>query len=321
MDLRHLRALVAAVEAGGFARAAARLGISQPALSRQVGVLEQELGVRLFDRVGRRVELTADGEDLVRRSRRVLDEADALVDRARALTRGETGVLRVGATPQMIENLLAPFLAHHRRRHTGVEIHLVEDGTARLPARLERGEVHLALIVAPDARFASRLLFPVCALAVWPAAHRLGRRVAVEVGEIAREPLLLLKREFGSRRWFDAACQVAHVRPRVLLESGAPHTLVALVQAGYGTAILPSTVRVSARDLRVATLLQNGAPLGGWLALSWDARRVLPRYAERFGAELEAYARRAYPGRAAVRRAPPVPRPPDVGVRVPDEAP
>ncbi|HXG02262.1 MAG TPA: LysR family transcriptional regulator, partial [Candidatus Binatia bacterium] len=185
MDLRHLRALVAVVEAGGFARAAARLGISQPALSRQVGVLERELGVRLFDRLGRRVELTADGEDLVRRSRRVLDEADAVVDRARALTRGDTGVLRVGATPQMIENLLAPFLAHHRRRHPGVEVHLVEDGTARLPARLERGEVHLALIVAPDARFTGRLLFPVCALAVWPPAHRLGRRRAVEVAEIA----------------------------------------------------------------------------------------------------------------------------------------
>jgi LysR family cyn operon transcriptional activator len=72
VDLRHVRAFVAIADAGGFARATARLHLSQPAISRQISALEAELGVRLFDRVGRRVHLTSEGEDMLRRGRRLL---------------------------------------------------------------------------------------------------------------------------------------------------------------------------------------------------------------------------------------------------------
>jgi LysR family cyn operon transcriptional activator len=120
MKLSHLRAFATIADIGGFARAAARLNVSQPALSRQIHALEADLGVPLFDRVGRGVQLTSEGEDLLRRSRRVLAEADSLGERARSLKSGETGILRVGATPQVIENLIADFLRQYRRRHPGV---------------------------------------------------------------------------------------------------------------------------------------------------------------------------------------------------------
>src|SRR5688500_16966065 len=158
MDLRQLRAFVAIVDATGFARAAARLNVSQPALSRQIHALESDLGVMLFDRTRRRVQLTADGEDLLERSRHVLTEAPALGERPPALQGGETGVLRVGAAPQDIEPLLAAFSTAYRRRHPGVDIHMIEDGGASLPGRLERGELHLAIVAAPDARFEQRVL-------------------------------------------------------------------------------------------------------------------------------------------------------------------
>src|SRR5262245_5796035 len=145
MNLRQLRAFAAIADVGGFARAAGRLNVSQPALSRQIHALEAELGVPLFDRIGRRVQLTSQGEDLLRRSRRLLAEADSLGERARSLKAGQTGILRVGATPQVIENLLADFLTRYRGRHPGVEVHLVEDGGARLLGRLERGDVHLTM--------------------------------------------------------------------------------------------------------------------------------------------------------------------------------
>src|ERR1700744_103485 len=106
MNLRHLRAFAAIVDVGGFARAATRLHLSQPALSRQIHALEAELGVPLFDRIGRRVQLTSQGEDLLRRSRHLLAEADLLGERARALKGGQAGMLRVGATPQVIETVL-----------------------------------------------------------------------------------------------------------------------------------------------------------------------------------------------------------------------
>src|SRR4029077_12497036 len=105
-NLGHLRTFVAVVDAGGVHRAAVQLHLSQPAVSRQIQSLESELGVPLFDRVGRRVQLTSEGEDLLRGSRRLLAEAESLAERAGALRKGETGILRVGATPQAIESTL-----------------------------------------------------------------------------------------------------------------------------------------------------------------------------------------------------------------------
>jgi DNA-binding transcriptional LysR family regulator len=110
MNLRYLHTFVSIAEAGGIARAGARLDVSQPAASRQILALETELGVRLFDRIGRRLRLTSEGEDLLRQSRRLVMEADSLNARARALKGGQTGILRVGARPMAIENTLSRFL-------------------------------------------------------------------------------------------------------------------------------------------------------------------------------------------------------------------
>jgi LysR family transcriptional regulator, cyn operon transcriptional activator len=308
VDLRHLRAFAAIVDAGGFARAATRLNLSQPALSRQILALEADLGVPLFDRIGRRALLTSEGEDLLRRSRRLLTDADSLGERARALKTGQTGLLRVGATPQVMETLLAGFLARYRRRHPAVEVHLVEDGGVRLPERLDRGDVHLCLTGAGDPRFRWRLLGPIYLLAVVPKSHRWRRRATLEIDELVDVPLLLTRRGFGSREWFDTACQVAHIRPRVLLESGTPPTLIALAQAGYGIAILPSNARIP-RGLRALPILLRGESIGVWAGVSWDPRRFLAPYAEQFVEELVAYSRRAYPRPELTRRAPPLPRP------------
>ena len=114
MELRHLRYFVSVAEASGVSRAALRVHISQPALSRQIHDLERELGVRLFVRVGRGIRLTVEGEDLLARARDVLTGAESLGARARALADGAVGVLRVGATPQVMQNILPGFLAAYR---------------------------------------------------------------------------------------------------------------------------------------------------------------------------------------------------------------
>jgi DNA-binding transcriptional LysR family regulator len=308
MDLRHVRAFVAIVDAGGFGRAVGRLNLSQPALSRQIRALEAELDVQLFDRIGRRVRLTAEGEDLLQRARGLVMDAESLGQRARALKGGQTGVLRVGATPQAMETLLAGFLPRYGRRHPGVEVHLVEDGGVRLAVRLEHGDVHVALTAAADTRFNWRLLMPLYVLAVFPRARRVGRGGTLEIGELANESLLLPRRDFASREWFDTACQVAHVRPRILLESGAPSTLLALAQVAYGVAIVPSNVRIPRGRLRAVPLVHRAAPIGRWLSIAWDPRRFVAPYAEQFVAELVAYARRAYPRPSLTRRVP-MPRP------------
>ena len=309
MNFRHLRAFSAIVDAGGFARAAERLHVSQPALSRQIHALELELGILLFDRAGRGVRLTSQGEDLLRHSRRLLTDVSSLAERARALKTGQAGLLRVGATPQVIENLLADFLAEYERRRPLVEVELKEAGGAQLGDLLDRGEIEVAIMPAGDGRFEGQALYPMCLLAVLPEGHRLSRRRSLEVAELESEPLLLLSRGFASHAWFEAACQIAHVQGRVVLESGAPQTIIALARTGHGIAIVPSPVRIPRDGVRIAPVVHRGASIGRWTVAAWDARRFFAPYAEFFVKELVAATRRDYPGRDLVRRAPALPQP------------
>ena len=309
MNLRFLRTFVEIADSAGFARAATRLNLTQSAASRQIQALEDELGLRLFTRTGRSVRLTSEGEDLLMRSRRLLFDADAIGQRASALKTGEVGVLRVGATPQVIENLLADFLLRYRKRHAGVEVHLVEDGGSRLPGRLERGDINVALMPADENRFSGRILYPMYVLAVFPAGHRLSRCKVLEVVELANEPLLRLTSSFASHGWFESACHVAHIRPRVLLESVAPQTLIALARTGHGVAVVPSPVRIPREGVRVAVVVHRGVSIGRWTVAAWDPQRFMPPYAVQFVEELIVHCRRGYPGHEYSRRAPSLPRP------------
>jgi LysR family transcriptional regulator, cyn operon transcriptional activator len=296
-------------DAGSFGRAIARLNLSQSAASRQIIALEAELGIPLFDRIGRRLRLNSEGEDILWRSRRLLADAETLGERAQALKGGQIGTLRVSAPPQVIENILAPFLNEYLRRHSGVEVQLVEGGGSKAHDQLDRGDIHLAHIASDTARFEKKPLYPIYAIAVLPPTHRLSRRPVLDIASLADEPLLLLHRDFGARSWFDAACNVAGVNPRIFLESGAPHTLMALAGVGYGIAVLPSNVQILRGVVRGVPIVHRGAAIGKWAVIAWNPHRFLPPYAEQFANELVAHVRRAYPGRDLTRRAPRLARP------------
>jgi DNA-binding transcriptional LysR family regulator len=309
MKLSQLRTFVAIADSGGFARAAARLHLTQSAASRQIAALESELAVVLFDRVGRRVQLTSEGDDLLRRARKLLADADALGERARVLKGGETGTLRVSARPQVIENLLAPFLPRYLRGSPGVEIQLIETSGDQRVSQLDRGEIHLALMAHGVERFKSRLLYPIHVLAVTSADHRLRNKGAVEISELADEPLLILTHEFGARTWFDVACDNARMSTRVILESNSPQTIMALARVGYGVAIVPSNVHAVPSGAHALPVLHRGQAVGRWSVVAWNPQRFVAPYAERFVDELVEHAKRAHPGRDLNRRAPPLPRP------------
>jgi LysR family cyn operon transcriptional activator len=129
------------------------------------------------------------------------------------------------------------------------------------------------------------------------------------VTELADEQLLRLSSSFASHGWFEAACQVAHIRPRVLLESVAPQTLIALARTGHGVAVVPSPVRIPRAGVRAAVVVHRGVSIGRWAVAAWDPQRFLPPYAVQFVEELVAHCRRGYPGHEFSRRAPPLPRP------------
>src|SRR5947208_16782723 len=113
MESRRLRTFVAVAELGSVSKAAVRLRIGQPALSRQIGDLQQELGLRLFDHVGRGLVLTVEGEQFLTDCRRAIAHIDVLRERAELLRRGDRGVLKVAAPPHTIESILLIFLPRY----------------------------------------------------------------------------------------------------------------------------------------------------------------------------------------------------------------
>lgn len=313
MELRHLRYFVAAADTGAFSRAAAQLRITQPALWRQVRDLEKELGVPLIERVGRRARVTSAGEGLLLRSRTLLADVDRLIDHARAVRGGNVGSLSIAGSPQMIQNVLAPFLTRYLKSREQVDIHLLEEGGMRALARVESGDAHFAVAIRQgNDHLEGRTLFPFRVLAVVPLEHRLARRTTIDVADLQGERVLLLRSGFGARELFDAACRIARVRPRFVLDAGDPQSLIALAEAGRGIAVVPSTVAFTGRRVRVAPLLHARASLGVWGWIVWNPHRFLPPFARSFVDGLVKYTRRNYPGRGLDRLAPPVPRPREV---------
>lgn len=312
LDLAQLRAFVAIADAGGVSRAAERLHLSQPALSRQLQTLEAALGIALFDRTERRLRLTPAGEDLLRRSRIVIEEAEALRERARSLHAGETGVLKVGATPPTIEAPLAGFLVNWRKEHPGIEVRLVEDGGTDLAERLHAGDVHVAYVPAGDARFHYQLLYPIHVVAAVAKNHELARSRAIELKRVAQFDLMPLHAGFGSRDWFDAACRGAGIHPTLVFESASHNAVLALAAAGHGVGILPSAVSPTSAPVRLMPIVHDGLPIGRWTMMAWSRRRHLPPYAKTFVDTFSAYTRRHYPGRNLMQHAPRI-KPPGAG--------
>jgi DNA-binding transcriptional LysR family regulator len=304
MDLRRLRTFVAVAELGTVSKAALHLHISQSALSRQIADLEQELRVKLFDRVGRRLVLTAIGEELLGDCRAVLGQVGSLRERAELLRRGDCGVLKVAASPQMIESVLSTFLPRYAVLFPNVQVRLTEAlGPAQL-ALLERGEVHLGIRhdQGVDPRLASLPLQPDEVLAACTPSLHAAPAETIDIGSLASCPLLLLEPGYSVRVQFDAACRLANVKPNILFESRAPHTLLALAEAGHGVAIIPSLLRTDRCELRIFRVAHQGKPLREGLVVQWDKRRPVLPYAASFCEALAEYMRQVFPVTEPSRR-------------------
>jgi len=292
-----MRYFAAVAEALSFSRASERLNISQSALSRQIQLLEEELGLRLFDRIGRTIALTPAGVELLQRCQTILSDVESVALRATELAGGSAGRLRIGATPQTLESVIANFLPGFRASFPDVEITLVEDGSARLSEQLECGRLDLAIAGrAANSVLIGRELFPLAVLAVVPSSSPHKDEPRLDVSALAADNLLLLRRHFMTRRLFDGACQAAGFAPRVMIESASPHCLLAFVASGLGTAIIPSTVLLDTLHANAVPLYRGEQQLGCAMSVLWDPRRYMSPAATAFVEALYEATRAHYPG-------------------------
>jgi len=309
MDLRHLRTFVTVAEEGTVLKASVRLGTAQPALSRQIKHLEDELRVRLFDRIRRRLVLTSEGEQLLGHCRGILGAVGSLTQQSELLRRPDAGILKVAATPQTIDGVLSAFLTRYAKRRPNVQIKLTEAVGASLVSLLERGKVHIAIstggaIQASSHSLETIWLPPLEFVAAANRALRLANDTRMDIRSLAPHPLLLLDSSFAVRAAFDAACRFAELQPNIAFESRTPHTLLALAEAGHGVAIVPSVMPTHRYDLQVVRLAYRQKPLREPYGIAWDKQRSLPPSAADFCQSLLTYVREVFsiPAPSAERR-------------------
>ena len=249
MELRHLRYFVAVAEELNFGRAAERLGIAQPPLSRQIRDLERELGTPLFERVPRGVQLTAAGAAFLPEARLTLAQAERAQRTAGRAARGEIGRLRVGFVEAVSDAGVLPEVLGFFRLHLPdiglslFEMDPVQQTEAFRDRRIDLGILHGAPSeVEPWLRAERVYAEPL--VAALPETHRLAGRARVSLRELAAEPFLLPPRPVGPAMWDDiiARCRRAGFSPRVVQEVAGWHTLAGLVGAGVGVAFLPRSL-------------------------------------------------------------------------------
>lgn len=243
-ELRELQYFVAVAERLNVSKAAQVVHLSQPALSRQIQSLERKLGVKLFERIGKRIILTVEGEDLLEHAADLLDRAQELTNRAYGLEQGHTGLLRVGASPQTIAWLLSPVISEFGTMHPNVDINVSEGHNDDLIKFVEHGGVHLvAAYLGVNNALVGRRLFTAKLFAVLPPNHALTEAHSITVDSIAADSFLLMRRGFLTRHLFDQACAAHGVRPKIFLESDSTHTLCALAHDGHGVAVVSSSAQ------------------------------------------------------------------------------
>jgi DNA-binding transcriptional LysR family regulator len=240
IELRHLRYFLAVAETLHFSKAAERLGIAQPPLSRQIRLLEERLGHRLFDRTTRGVKLTLAGQLLAERARSTIEKIQDDLAQVRRLGRGEEGTLTVGFSGSVMFTELPAAIQSYRRRYPKVELRLRELVTSAQISALLDGIIDLAFLRDGDPTEGIRMttVLEEPYVAVLPDGHPLAAKRSLRVRDLRDEPFIFFARRMGPLA-FDrtmACCERAGFRPNIVQEAPQWPTLIRLVSAGMGVA-------------------------------------------------------------------------------------
>jgi len=241
ITLRQLRVFLAVAQQQNFSRAGEAVGLTQPAVSRSITDLEQQLGVQLLHRSTRDVELSDAGRLLQGRATGVLDELDAALLEVRGLATQRHGRVRVASSPTLSAHLMPECIARCARQHPGLQLQLLDRIQQGALDSVRAGEVDFGVVIDPtepeDLHCEAILSEPFCL--VCPAEHALAQRPQVHWRDLAGHPLVLLDHASGSRRLIDRVLEQQAADCQVVQQVGHTTTIFAMVQAGLGIAVVP----------------------------------------------------------------------------------
>jgi DNA-binding transcriptional LysR family regulator len=252
MELRHLRYFISVATELHFGRAAEKLHIAQPPLSKQIQDLEKELGFELFTRTKRSVALTPAGQSFLVEVNQIFQQLDRAIDIGGKTSRGELGQISIGFVGSATYNILPVMLQQFRDRYPYVQIELHELTTDRQLIWLREGRIDIGSIRPPivDRNFNTQVIFQESFVAALPINHHLAGVAEIDLASLATEPFILFPRELAPGLYdpIISICQAVGFSPQVVQECIQMQTIVSLVSANMGVSILPESIKEAPRQ-------------------------------------------------------------------------
>lgn len=278
MDVQALRYFVEVARQGGFTRASQTLHVTQPAISKMVKALEEELGTPLLLRERRRVTLTDAGQIVLERAEGVLDTLRGIEEEVAELAELRRGKLRIGMPPITGVTFFAPLLAEYHQAYPGIVLELREEGSHHLEALVMNRELDVGGVVLPtdEDAFGTMPFVKDQLKAVLHPSHPLARERSITLRQLESTPFVLYRPEFALHGHILEACRRSGFKPTVVSESSHWDFIVATVKANLGVALLPNTLcrGLDRREVRSVPLTEPTIP---WdVALIWRKDRHLP---------------------------------------------
>ncbi len=279
MELRQLRYFLVVAEELHFRRAADRIYMAQPALSRQIAMLEQKMGVQLFDRTRRSVSLTPAGEMLQSQAAALLQQFDELPHKIRMAASGFMGEIKIGYVGSAIQTVLPGLLSQLGRKHPGIQTYLSELPSSVQWEQLHKNQLDIAFMRNPPAhpQVTSMIVWREPFFLVLPKEHRLNARNFHSLQQLSDERFILPPAADGEGyyRHMLALCEESGFTPALAHETTHGHTILKLVESGLGISILPLTFKKIAGDgirfLKLPQTKRNAELTAVWLQDSKNA--------------------------------------------------
>jgi DNA-binding transcriptional LysR family regulator len=282
MEWNQLQYFQTVAQIQHFTRAAEILSISQPALSRSIARLEEELGVPLFERQGRMVSLNRYGEIFLKRVNRAIQEINDGQQEIQNLIHPSHGSVSIGFIHTLGTNLIPDLLGLFRKNYPNINFQLFQNGASMILDQLEAAEIDFCFCSPTQTREGVRWvkLFTEDLFVIVPNDHRLAKRSSIKLNEVAEDPFILVKKGYGLREITEQICNEAGFTPNVTFEGEEMGTIAGLVGAKLGVALIP---HIKGLDMTKISLLRVSQPIcQRVIGIAWIEGRYLSPAAKRF---------------------------------------